>query len=194
MLKCVTVCRHGANTLQYRHFTSGAQHSVSKFTLQTAGCSTRAINIMISRDAALSLSHTYTHTHINGGPSDEISFCHLPCCVTRCISPAKASAASPAPSLSCASPKATHIGKEQQTHHGHGGTRKPLYKCWKETLLFFLFAFSLLLLFYFSPIFRYTPVQSTTHQLPVGTITQMQTVGATHTEIMVLPQSFLLTL
>lgn len=68
------------------------------------------------RTFSLRCTHIYrqTHTH-TGWPSDEISFCHLACCVTRCISPAKASAAIPALSLSGVSLKATHTAVEPHT-------------------------------------------------------------------------------
>lgn len=59
-------------------------------------------------------THTHTQTHM-GWPSDEISFCHLACCVTRCISPAKASAAARVLSLSGVSLKATHTAEEPRT-------------------------------------------------------------------------------
>ncbi len=52
----------------------------------------------------LFLSHTQSHT---GCLSDEISFCHLPCCATRCISPTNASATAAVLSLSVLSLKAT---------------------------------------------------------------------------------------
>lgn len=113
-------CRHFSSIFFYHlsrccdmwRTTAAARHPVSKLSLQTACYITpplKHIHIEVSGDFPSEI-----HTHM-GWPSDEISFCHLACCVTRCISPAKASAANPALSLSGVSLKATHTAEEPHT-------------------------------------------------------------------------------
>lgn len=83
----------------------------------------------------LRCTHVHSHTH-TGWPSDEISFCHLACCVTRCISTAKASAANPALSLSGVSLKATHTAEEPHTL-GDGKSIAATLQMTPKTSLFF---------------------------------------------------------
>lgn len=84
-------------------------------------------------------AHTHTNTHRQTGwPSDEISFCHLACCVTRCICPARASTSTPAPSLPGVSPKATHIMEESRTP-GDGGGTAATFKMTESLSVFLLF-------------------------------------------------------
>ena len=74
---------------------------------------------------SMALSHKYTQaralTHTQTGwLSDEISFCHLARCATRCISPANASAAAQALSLSAVPLKAAFTAAELHPE-GDGG-------------------------------------------------------------------------